>query len=104
MCEVVEEKLSFPEDLPPEEEPEELVQARQELKAKAREMRNLQKELDQLSRKLAGKESHPPAVKSLRRSPAASATSPISPTGAQPRCAPATGPDRIRGQGPPGTH
>jgi len=64
MCEVVEEKLSFPEDLPPEEEPEELVQARQELKAKAREMRNLQKELDQLSRKLAGKESHPPAVKS----------------------------------------
>jgi len=27
-------------------------------------MRNLQKELDQLNRKLAGKESHPPAVKS----------------------------------------
>ena len=53
----------------------------------------------------AGRQGEPPASREeRRRSPTASTTSPISPTRTQPRCAPATGPDRIRGQGSPGTH
>ncbi len=66
MCDVVDAMLFAPRNATAEE-PEELVKARQELQAKARETRKLQKEIEQLHRKLGGRESQPPPPLSAAR-------------------------------------